>query len=169
MPALRAGGGSRPRPLGASRARPQFRRRALGPCPLCGSRPLSAPRAAGARGCAACGRVCHIANHPTRPRQAACGGPCLMICAVAQRKQGRCIALIHKVSGDNKSPSPVISNPERGFCASTMQVQIECRKTVSTVRRQSAWCWGGKDAWRGPVGRLRRRTNRDGRHPRERS
>lgn len=35
---------------GAARARPQFRRRALGPCPLCGSRPLSAPRAAGARG-----------------------------------------------------------------------------------------------------------------------
>ena len=68
---------------GAARARPQFRRRALGPCPLCGSRPLSAPRAAGARGCAACGRVCHIANHPTRPRQAACGGPCLMICDAA--------------------------------------------------------------------------------------
>ena len=101
MPALRAGGGSRPRPLGASRARPQFRRRALGPCPLCGSRPLSAPRAAGARGYAACGRVCHIANHPTRPRQAACGGPCLMICAVAQCNQGRCIAL-KQVSGDNK-------------------------------------------------------------------
>lgn len=78
---------------GAARARPQFRRRALGPCPLCGSRPLSAPRAAGARGYAACGRVCHIANHPTRPRQAACGGPCLMICAVAQCNQGRCIAL----------------------------------------------------------------------------
>ena len=35
---------------GAARARPQFRRRALGPCPLCGSRPLSASRAAGARG-----------------------------------------------------------------------------------------------------------------------
>lgn len=88
----RLAAGRRPRPLGASRARPQFRRRAQGPCPLCGSRPYSAPRAAVARGCAACGRVCHVADHPTRPRQAACGGPCLMICAVAQCNQGRCIA-----------------------------------------------------------------------------
>ena len=69
---------------GAARARPQFRRRALGPCPLCGSRPLSAPRAAGARGCAACGRDSHTGAHPARPRQAACGGPCLMISGAAR-------------------------------------------------------------------------------------
>ena len=69
---------------GASRARPQFRRRALGPCPLCGSRPLSAPRAAGARGCAACGRESHTGAHLARPRQAACGGPCLMISGAAK-------------------------------------------------------------------------------------
>lgn len=80
----RRAAGRRPRPLGASRARPQFRRRALGPCPLCGSRPLSAPRAAGARGCAACGRDSHTGAHPARPRQAACGGPCLMISGAAK-------------------------------------------------------------------------------------
>ena len=68
---------------GAARARPQFRRRALGPCPLCGSRPLSASRAAGARGHAACGRDGHTGAHPARPRQAAYGGPCLMISGAA--------------------------------------------------------------------------------------
>lgn len=68
---------------GAARARPQFRRRALGPCPLCGSRPLSASRAAGARGYAACGRDGHTGAHPARPRQAAYGGPCLMISGAA--------------------------------------------------------------------------------------
>lgn len=80
----RQAAGRRPRPLGAARARPQFRRRALGPCPLCGSRPLSAPRAAGARGYAACGRDSHTGAHPARPRQAACGGPCLMISGAAK-------------------------------------------------------------------------------------
>ena len=80
----RRAAGRGPRPLGASRARPQFRRRALGPCPLCGSRPLSAPRAAGARGYAACGRDGHTGAHPARPRQAAYGGPCLMISGAAK-------------------------------------------------------------------------------------
>ena len=60
---------------------------------VAGRGPISAPRAAVARGYAACGRVCHVADHPTRPSQAAGGGPCLMICAVAQCNQGRCIAL----------------------------------------------------------------------------
>lgn len=64
----RRAAGRRPRPLGASRARPQFRRRALGPCPLCGSRPLSAPRAAGARGYAACGRECHSGDTPRKAK-----------------------------------------------------------------------------------------------------
>lgn len=46
----RLAAGRRPRPLGASRARPQFRRRAQGPCPLCGSRPCPALRARLGRG-----------------------------------------------------------------------------------------------------------------------
>ena len=75
-------------PVRALWARPvrgrNLARRALGPCPLCGSRPLSAPRAAGARGYAACGRDGHTGEHPARPRQAACGGPCLMISGAAE-------------------------------------------------------------------------------------
>jgi hypothetical protein len=43
-----------------------------------------ASRAAGARGYAACGRDGHTGAHPARPRQAACGGPCLMISGVAK-------------------------------------------------------------------------------------
>lgn len=43
-----------------------------------------ASRAAGARGYAACGRDGHTGEHPARPRQAACGGPCLMISGVAK-------------------------------------------------------------------------------------
>jgi hypothetical protein len=46
----RLAAGRRPRPLGASRARPQFLRRAQGPCPLCGSRPCPALRARLGRG-----------------------------------------------------------------------------------------------------------------------
>lgn len=167
MPALRAGGGSRPRPLGASRARPQFRRRAQGPCPLCGSRPYSAPRAAVARGYAACGRVCHIADHPTRPRQAAYGGPCLMICAVAQCSQGRCIAL-KQVSGDNKKPAAPCSG---FFCKRQLagSNRFYAAKTVSTVRRQREMQRDDKGAFASPVERPHRRTIRAGRHQQERS
>jgi hypothetical protein len=43
-----------------------------------------ASRAAGARGHAACGRDGHTGAHPARPRQAACGGPCLMISGAAK-------------------------------------------------------------------------------------
>lgn len=43
-----------------------------------------ASRAAGARGYAACGRDGHTGAHPARPRQAACGGPCLMISGAAR-------------------------------------------------------------------------------------
>lgn len=43
-----------------------------------------ASRAAGARGYAACGRDGHTGAHPARPRQAACGGPCLMISGAAK-------------------------------------------------------------------------------------
>ena len=43
-----------------------------------------ASRAAGARGYAACGRDSHTGAHPARPRQAACGGPCLMISGAAK-------------------------------------------------------------------------------------
>ena len=46
----RRAAGRRPRPLGAARARPQFLRRAQGPCPLCGSRPCPALRARLGRG-----------------------------------------------------------------------------------------------------------------------
>ena len=167
MPALRAGGGSRPRPLGASRARPQFRRRAQGPCPRCGSRPYSAPRAAVARGCAACGRVCHVADHPTRPRQAACGGPCLMICAVAQCNQGRCIAL-KQVSGDNKKTRCPM---QRVFCKRQLAGpnRFYAAKTVSTVRRQREMQQDDKGACPNPAARLRRQTSRAGRHRQERT
>ena len=163
----RRAAGRGPRPLGASRARPQFRRRALGPCPLCGSRPLSAPRAAGARGYAACGRVCHVADHPTRPRQAACGGPCRMICAVAQCNQGRCIAL-KQVSGDNKKTRCPM---QRVFCKRQLAGpnRFYAAKTVSTVRRQREMQRDDKGACPDPAARLRRQTSRAGRHRQERT
>lgn len=38
---------------------------------------------------AACGRECHSGERNARPRQAACGGPCVAISGVAGTKQGR--------------------------------------------------------------------------------
>lgn len=95
-----AGGRSGPWPLAGRTAAQPSRGPGCGllcsPCP-CGGAAISTPparapqagplpawRAAGAQEYAACGRDGHTGAPPARPRQAACGGPCLMISGVAK-------------------------------------------------------------------------------------